>query len=179
MKGKVILLVGILSLLMLSATAVRAGGWVVISVDSIPTQIHAGEVKEISFMVRQHGKTPIHDVEPLLTATNAETGKQIRVQAQPAPELGRFIAIVDFPSAGVWDWSISAKPFPQTATFAPLTVLAAQSASATEVNSQPQPAPGIQTPLRWGGFVLLMMAALLLVLNRRQDRAATSPVSGD
>jgi len=176
MIRKSILLVGILMLLLPAAIAM-AGGWVVITLDAIPGQIRASEVVEISFMVRQHGQTPIHSVEPLLAATNTETGEQIQVQAQPAPELGRFVALVDFPSAGEWDWSISAKPFPQTATFAPLTVLAAQGAVTTETSSQP--ALDIQTTLRWGGLALLVIAVFLLVLDRRQGRHTTTPVSGD
>jgi len=164
-------------MLLLPVAAVMAGGWVVITVDTLPGQIHAGEATEISFMVRQHGQTPIHSVEPQLTATNTETGQQIQVQAQPAPEIGRFIATVDFPDAGTWEWSISAKPFPQIATFAPLTVLASQGAVTSEAGSQP--ALNVQTTFRWGGLALLGAATILLISNRRRGRQVTAPVSGD
>jgi hypothetical protein len=164
-------------MLLLPVAAVMAGGWVVITVDTLPGQIHAGEATEISFMVRQHGQTPIHSVEPQLTATNIETGQQIQVQAQPAPEIGRFIATVDFPNAGTWEWSISAIPFPQIATFAPLTVLATQGAVTSEASSQP--VLDVQIALRWGGLALLVVAMFLLVINRRQGRQVTDPASGD
>ncbi|MGD2077409.1 MAG: hypothetical protein PVH18_03450 [Chloroflexota bacterium] len=176
MIRKTTLLIGIIMLLVLPAAAL-AGGWVVITLDALPGQFHAGEPGQLSFMVRQHGKTPIHSVEPMLTATNTDTGERIQVKAEPAKELGRFIATVDFPSAGTWEWSISAPPFPQSTTFAPITVQAAPGSAAAQ--SSGQTIPAIQTVLMWSGLVLLAGAMLLLVLNRRRQEEVAAPVSGD
>ena len=123
-----ILLIGLLVMLLPAAGAL-AGGWVVITLEAMPEQMRAGEPLTLSFMVRQHGKTPTHDVSPVLTATNKDTGRQIRAEAAPASKVGRFTVEVSFPVAGDWEWSISAEPFQQTATFAPLTVLAAETAA--------------------------------------------------
>jgi hypothetical protein len=176
MIRRIILIVGILMLLLPAAVAL-AGGWVVISLDALPDHIRAGEPVTLSFMVRQHGRTPIHDVEPKLTATNVETGQQIEASAEPMKELGRFIVTVDFPSKGLWEWSISAEPFPQTMTFAPLIVQSAPGLASPEPNSQPTLA--MQTTLRWGGLVLLVAAVTLFAVSRRRERSATTPVSGD
>jgi len=173
---KMILFVLLLALLLPSAGAL-AGGWVVITLETLPEQIRAGEPQQLSFMVRQHGQTPIHDVEPLLTATNAETGERIQVQAEPAEELGRFLVTVDFPSQGVWEWSISAQPFPQTVTFAPITVQAGQESGA--VQSSGQSGPALQVGLRWAGLALLAAAALLLVFSRWGADELAAPISGD
>lgn len=127
MLRRVILLIGLLVIL-LPAAGVLAGGWVVITLESLPGQVQSGEPLELSFMVRQHGQTPIHNVSPVLTATNKDTGRQIRAEAQPASEVGRFTVEINFPEAGAWEWSISAEPFQQRTTFAPLTVLAAETA---------------------------------------------------
>lgn len=176
MKRRVILLIGMLMLLLPAASAL-AGGWVVISLDALPGKIHAGESLQVSFMVRQHGRTPIHSVEPMLTATNAETGQRIQVKAEPAKEVGRFLATVDFPSAGVWEWSISAEPFPQTATFAPLTVLSAQETGLT--GSTGQPALDSQAILRWSGLTLLVTGMIVFAFARRRVRKVAVPASGD
>lgn len=176
MIRKVILMVSLL-LLLLSAASALAGGWVVISLETLPQQIHAGEPLQVSFMVRQHGQTPIHSVEPMLTASNAETGERIQVKAEPAKELGRFLATVDFPSAGVWEWSISAEPFPQTAAFAPLSVQAARETGVT--GSTIQPALDGQAVLRWSGLTLLVASVLIFALDRRRASKVAAPASGD
>ena len=176
MLRRSILLVGILMLL-LPAAAAMAGGWVVITLDTVPDQIRAGEPVALSFMVRQHGRTPIHSVSPVVTATNAESGELIRVDAEPALEIGRYEATVNFPSDGIWEWSISAEPFPQTATFAPLTVLATQGSVVTEATGQPT--AGIQSVLRWSGLALLVVALFLVLLDRRRGQEVAAPLSGD
>ena len=176
MLRRVIFLVGVLMLL-LPVGAALAGGWVVITLDTLPGQIHSGEPVALSFVVRQHGQTPTHSVSPVVRAMNADTGEQIRVDAEAALELGRYVAEVNFPSGGVWEWSISAEPFPQTATFAPLTVLAGQGSVATEVMGQPT--AGIQTVLRWSGLVLLVVAVFLVLLDRRRGQEVTAPAAGD
>jgi hypothetical protein len=174
MIRRIILLVGIL-LLLVPAAAALAGGWVVVTLESLPDQIYAGQPAAFSFMVRQHGRTPIHNVEPKLTATNTETGQQIEVKAKPMKELGRFMVTVDFLSEGVWEWSIQIPSFNHTATFAPLTVLHGAEPAAT---AQTSPA-ALQWQMlgRWAGLALLVTAVILFAVSRR--RSAVVPTSGD
>jgi len=180
MIRRIILIVGILMLLLPAAVAL-AGGWVVISLDALPDHIRAGEPVTLSFMVRQHGRTPIHDVEPKLTATNVETGQQIEASAEPMKELGRFMVTVDFPDEGQWEWSISAEPFPQAATFAPLTVLPAEQPAGSAQQIEPAvfgPAAfGWQILARWVGLALLVAAAAFLALDRWRGRASAGTVT--
>lgn len=131
MRRRVVLLIGLVALLSPAAGAL-AGGWVVVTLEALPERIKAGELLELSFMVRQHGWVPTHDVSPVLTVTNTDTGRQIRAEATPASKIGQFIVAVNFPEAGAWEWSISAEPFMQTTTFAPLDVLAAETAVGLE-----------------------------------------------
>lgn len=195
MNRKLIILVGLIALLFV-ATPVLAGGWVVITLDSLPEGIQAGEPLEISFMIRQHGKTPTHDVSPILMAKNTTTGEKFQVAAEKAKEIGRFTVTVNFPSAGAWEWSISAEPFPQITTLAPITVLAPEMPVASEKqaapemlaapektiaqeNSAPDPSLPWQLILRWSGLALLAAGLALIILDRRPRQKTTSPVSSD
>lgn len=191
MIRRTVFLIG-LFVLLLPAAAALAGGWVVITLDDLPEQIRTGEPTELTFMIRQHGKTPTHDVEPVLTATNAETGERIQIKAEPAKEIGRFMVAIDFPSAGLWQWSISAEPFPQTMAFAPLTVLPAEKVAGMKQVQQAAPAAqaagpveadlaGLawQTPARWLGLAFLVAAGALFLVSRRRERAVVAPASGD
>lgn len=177
MRRKIILLTGILMLLLPAATAL-AGGWVVVTMESLPGQIRAGQPTALSFMVRQHGRTPIHNVSPALMATHVETGQQIQASAEPAKEVGLFVAELTLPEAGAWEWSIRVPEFNHTATFAPLTVLPAETSAGS---GQADLADGIGWPVlaRWAGLALLVTAAALLTIDRWQGRNATISASGD
>lgn len=50
------------------AVPVCAGGWAVITLDELPTGVVAGEPFTIGFTVLQHGRTPMTDLEPTVTA---------------------------------------------------------------------------------------------------------------
>ncbi len=177
MRRKIFLLAGILMLLLPAAT-VLAGGWVVVTMESLPGQIHAGQPLALSFMVRQHGRTPIHNVSPLLMATNVETGQQIQASAEPAKEVGLFVAELTLPEAGAWEWSIQIPEFNHTATFAPLTVLPAEVSAGS---GQADLANDIGWPVlaRWAGLALLATAAALLAIDRWRRRNVVVPASGD
>ena len=183
MIRKFIILAGLIAFLF-AATPALAGGWVLITLDSLPEGIHAGEPVEISFMVRQHGQTPTHNVSPILVATNTITGERIRVEAEKARETGRFIVTVDFPSTGVWEWSISAEPYAQYTTLAPINVLAPKQAIVQEQSIEPDNITPtynfpLQAVLRWGGLSLLAAGLALIIFDQRRRQAITSPVSGD
>jgi len=176
MIRKIILLVGLLMLL-LPAAAALAGGWVVVTLESLPGQIHAGQAVTLTFMVRQHGRTPINTVSPVLLATHAETGRQVRVNAEPAEEIGLYVAEFSLPEAGAWEWSIQIPSFNHTATFAPLTALPAEKAAGTTESDL-----AIfqwQVLARWSGIVLLATAVVLFAIDRRRGRSAAAPASGD
>ncbi len=158
----------------LSATAASAGGWVVITLDALPTTPRAGESLLIGFMVRQHGQTPISDVEPRLIATHSDSGEKLEVAAVQEGRTGHFVVEVAFPQQGAWSWQIEARPFP-IQDFGLLEVLPAPAVpvrSDVGTVSSAEPVGEAQTWLRWGGIFLLGAATGMFVAERRREAAA-------
>ena len=164
---------GLIALVMLApvvATQALAGGWAVVTLDSLPSEVRAGEDVHLGFMVLQHGVTPVGDfVSPYLLASNAVTGEEVRADARQDGSVGHFVVDVIFPSAGTWEWTITPDPFMGT-QFEPLTVGAVGAASA-EASS-----PGVHflepSTLRWAlgstGVTMLIVAAALMFTRQRR-----------
>ncbi|HEX2998147.1 MAG TPA: cytochrome c [Anaerolineales bacterium] len=83
------------------------GGWAVITLDALPTDVVAGEPIAIGFTVLQHGKTPMTDINPTVSAMLSADEKFV-VHAEPEGEPGHYTATLTFPKEGNWEWSIQA-----------------------------------------------------------------------
>ncbi len=151
------------------ATPALAGGWAVVTLDTVPTAIRAEQSLSLGFMVRQHGVTPV-DVHvwdgsmPVLTATNASTGETLRIHARKEGVEGHYVVDVTFPNAGAWNLEIVPEPFGGT-KLGTFTVQPAASSTAASVSAwATQPA---LLRLVGGGLVF---AALSLTLMRRRSK---------
>jgi hypothetical protein len=145
-----------------------AGGWAIVTLDSLPREVHAGQTLHLGFMVRQHGHTPNSDVEPYLSATNQKTGESFQINARQQGPVGHFVVDVAFPRAGTWAWSITPAPFGAT-TFEPLTVLpAAGTDQAAADETALSPAHLLQpTIMRWAGLSMLLLGLALALFTKR------------
>ena len=99
-----------------------AGGWAVITLDELPTNVVAGEPLTVGFTVLQHGQTPMTNIDPTVTAKLSASEKVV-VQAEPQGEPGHYVATLTFPKDGNWEWSIQAftmdQPMPALSVAAP------------------------------------------------------------
>lgn len=181
-----LLALSLLAALALPLTAL-AGGWAVVSLDSLPAEPRAGQTLSLGLMVRQHGQTPVDSfygmgepIKPYLTARNRDTGESIRAEARKEGPVGHFVVEVTFPSAGTWEWAITPPPFEGT-KFEPLTVWPALAAAAepstadvatsSAPGTDPAPQPALATapdraPVNTRGFepAVLRWAAMLLLI---------------
>jgi hypothetical protein len=193
--------VAILAMLALAAPTL-AGGWAVVTLDSLPREVHAGERLQLGFMVRQHGKTPTNKdldgkpLKPVLSAikqggaatTQAKAAETISVEARPQGPTGHYVVDLAFPSAGSWAWQIALPTFyvqdspsgQNAAIFAPLTVLPA-AAPAPAATPATAPAPVATTwlglspaALRWIGLAALL-AALAVGLYAQRGIVSRRP----
>lgn len=121
-------------------TLAWAGGWAVVTLDQLPSQVIAGQPISVGFMVRQHGRTPINGLSPKIMATRADTNDSFDAVAVQQGTVGHYVAMLTFPNAGAWNWTINAFGFEQP--MPTLTVLASSPAkNATTTENAPAAFP--------------------------------------
>jgi len=152
-------LLALVTMLALAAPA-QAGGWAIVSLDALPSDLRAGQSVSLGFMVRQHGITPNNSVQPRFTATNTATSDSIQFDGRREGGDGHYIVDVTFPSAGAWDVEIVPEPFGGT-TLGTFTVQPAASTTSTVG------AWAVQPMLRVIGGTLVLAALGLGLASRR------------
>lgn len=147
---------------------VFAGGWAVITLDELPSGVVAGQPITVGFTVRQHGRTPMTDLYPTITANlNKET--EFVVNATPEGKPGHYTASLLFPREGQWRWSIQAftmdQPMPMLTVATPLGVPA--------MTAKPG---GVSIPWLWIIRALAMIGVIVGVAwtVRRRNRWAAA-----
>lgn len=116
----------IVVLLLIFAMPALAGGWAVVTLDQLPTQVIVAEPLAIGFTVRQHGHRPMNGLTPTITALHVDSDASFKVSARQEGAPGHYVATLTFPSPGAWHWTIDAFTFAQP--MPALTVLATQPA---------------------------------------------------
>jgi len=87
-----------------------AGGWAVITLDSLPGEVSAGQPLAIGFTVRQHGRTLLFGLDPApsVEARLSTTGEVVRAEASDSESAGHYTATLLLPKAGTWAWASEA-----------------------------------------------------------------------
>jgi len=141
---------------------VFAGGWAVITLDTLPTGVAASVPLTVGFTVRQHGKTPMADLTPTITAALSSADTFV-VKAKPEGKIGHYTATLTFPKEGNWSWSIQAFTMDQAMPM--LSVAAPIVASATAAPSKANPI-SLMMVARTSALVI-GLAGLLVAFQRR------------
>jgi len=117
---------GILGLLAAGALAMPAmfGGWAVIKVEDVPTQLEAGKATQLTFTVLQHGRTPLRELTPTVTVTpeGARRGEQVRAAA--GRKAGQYVATITPASMGAVRIAIDANWHDTRVELLPIPVVA-------------------------------------------------------
>ena len=112
-----------LFLALVIAVPVFAGGWAVITLDELPSNVVAGKPFTVGFTVLQHGRTPMSGIDPTVTAELSASEKVV-VDAEPEGNPGHYVATLTLPKEGEWEWSIQAfsmdQPMPVLTVAAPV-----------------------------------------------------------
>jgi hypothetical protein len=86
-------------LLVAAAGVLNAGGWVVVTLDTVPDHVMVGNPIALTYAVRQHGSRL---TSGLAGRIEARAGRQV-VEARPlAVSEGRYAATLTLPTAGTW-----------------------------------------------------------------------------
>lgn len=150
----------------LFASPAFGGGWAVITLDELPTNITAGKPLTIGFTVLQHGKTPMTNIDPTVTARLSSNEKFV-VYAEPEGEPGHYTATLTFPKEGEWNWSIQA--FTMDQPMPVLHVAAPAPASQPVTDSKPATVPWL---LIVRGLLFGIALVGLVIALRRRSRLA-------
>lgn len=149
---------------------VFAGGWAVITLDELPSNIVAGQPFTVGFTVLQHGKTPMLDLQPTITA-NLNKEQELVIDAKPEGKPGHYVATVTLPKEGDWQWSIQA--FSMDQNMPVLSVAAASTASTVQpVVHEDGRATSISAVLMVRILSLVVGLVALVVAFRRKSRIA-------
>lgn len=107
--------------LLLPVVMGHAGGWAVVTVDTLPEYTEAGKSTQLTYVVRQHGVEPHPNLKGTIEATSGRL--TARGFVVPGERAGQYTASITLPSAG--DWSITIRSgFPRAdVTLLPLTAV--------------------------------------------------------
>lgn len=148
-----------------------AGGWAVITLDELPTDIVAGEPVTIGFMVRQHGRTPMDGLEPTIVA-NLYKEQEVTVNAEPDGKPGHYTATITFPKEGEWRWFIHAFSMSQLMPMLKVSASAGAVVSQPVVESEAATAPVSTLTILRLSALGVGFAGLAFVFRRRTRLAA-------
>jgi mono/diheme cytochrome c family protein len=94
----------IVSAVLLPAAGLQAGGWVVITLSTVPEFVTAGRPITIVYTVRQHGHTLMNNLDGRIEARRGKT--VVRAKAQKLPPDGSYAATVTIPEPGAWTLTV-------------------------------------------------------------------------
>lgn len=165
--------------------AASAGGWATVglSPSQPPDASGPGDRWVAEITVLRHGTTPLAGAEPVLTLTNAATGKRVDFRARPTGEIGVYRVVAKLPANGTWDVSVYdgfvEYGGAQTHKFAPITVGPADAPAAASAQ-KPKPAPAVgpdrfpTVPIVLAVAAALATAAILLARRIRKKAHAVA-----
>lgn len=89
---------------LLCATAISAGGWAVITVDTLPEYIRAKEPLTLGYTVRHHGARLLAGLHGSVEARAG--GLEIHAAARPSKQEDHYVATLTVPQPGRWSLTI-------------------------------------------------------------------------
>jgi hypothetical protein len=146
---------------------VFAGGWAVIVLDELPTDVVAGKPLTVGFTVLQHGRTPMDGLEPKIIA-NLYKEQEFVAIAKADGRPGHYTAALTFPKEGEWRWSIQA--FWMDQLMPTLSVSAPGVGAVSEPVTKTEPVQGSGITAIWIVRTLAFgigLVGLFLVFQRR------------
>jgi hypothetical protein len=156
----------ILALALFAPAHTHAGGWSVVALDAMPTDIQAGVPFEVGFTVLQHGRTPLAGLKPEITLINKAAGEQVSVIAKEQGKVGHYIATLNLPVAGEWSWEVNAFGSPQQ-------MVALQITTTPAFSAVQMPTAVLQIALLAAGALMLIALSGMAIRRWQRQGSAT------
>jgi mono/diheme cytochrome c family protein len=151
---------------LMAAAPATYGGWAVINIEDVPAQLEAGRPTRLSFMILQHGQTPMRGLKPTVTVTQegARRGEQVRAEA--GSKVGQYVATITPAAPGTVRIAIDANWHEAKTELLPIRVVAAgvQAAAVDEAAT---------------GRQLFVAKGCVTCHAKRDDRAVQAQYFGD
>ena len=116
-----------LGVTVLGASAFAIGGWAAVTVDDVPDHLVAGKPVSLSFVIRQHGLSPLNDLSPSISIQSGSTKSSIPAKA--TGKAGQYAASVTVPRAGDWTITVNSGFGPSKTTMMPIKAVDAGAAA--------------------------------------------------
>jgi hypothetical protein len=120
MTMRTLLALGVALAALTVAGPALGGGWATVGVSPMAPD-EAGAVWKMKLNIKQHGRTPLEGLSPLVIISNGE-GRTETIQATATGEPGIYAAEVVFPTAGTWTYRID-DDFSRVHTFKALEIV--------------------------------------------------------
>jgi hypothetical protein len=174
MFSKTKIAIGFALLLALILTIpVFAGGWAVITLDELPTNVVAGEEFTVGFTVLQHGKTPMTGLTPIITGY-LDKDTEFKVIAKEEGEPGHYTASLTIPKEGEWNWMIEAfsmqQKMPTLIVTAPTVAIVSEAEPETQAKTQTSISPTFVMSII---TMVIGFVSLFFAFQRKSRVAAT------
>jgi len=104
-------------------TSRHFGGWAVVTVDDLPDYAVVGRPVRLSFVVRQHGMTPLAGLQPVVEAKSGTAN--VSVTAVPDIGAGQYVAQLNLSRPGDWTVTIQSGFRGTQTTLPPLRTVSA------------------------------------------------------
>lgn len=150
---------------------VYAGGWVVITLDQMPTHIIAGQPYKLGMMALQHGQTPWIVPELRVDAKQVETGQTATFLAKSDQQDGHYTVELLFPEPGRWEWGIQSGLYPTLQPMPAVEVARSASSGAAGIAAASMYLPQPNMAIRIAGVLALLalvIGAALIIRYRTQ-----------
>ena len=118
----------LLGLMIVPLLAFRFGGWAVVTVDDLPEYLVVGKPVALSFVVRQHGVTPLDGLKPMVSMKSGNE-QTTALLATHGSGRGQYVAMVTPPRTGEWSVKIESGFMNTVRTLLPIKAIAVGSAA--------------------------------------------------
>jgi hypothetical protein len=102
------------------ASVVSAGGWAVVTLDAVPTNVVVEQPIQVGMTIRQHGQTP-WVFDNVRVRGYHSTGETFVVRVS-MDERGHYTANLNFNKAGKWQWAVASGLMPEWQTMPDIEV---------------------------------------------------------